>query len=70
MIGCFHAETGVTYEFITNSFKLAPLTIAKIYKARWHVELFFKWIKQHLKIKTFLGTTKNAVLNQVWAVMT
>ena len=70
MIGYFDAESGVTYEFITNNFKLAAPTIAKIYKARWHVELFFKWIKQHLKIKTFLGTTKNAVLNQVWAVMT
>lgn len=70
MIGYFDAETGVTYEFITNNFKLAALTIAKIYKARWQVELFFKWIKQHLKIKTFLGTTKNAVLTQVWAAMT
>ena len=69
LIGYFDAETGVTYEFLTNNFKLAALTIAKIYKARWHVELFFKWIKQHLKIKTFLGTSKNAVLTQVWAAM-
>jgi IS4 transposase len=69
LIGYFDAETGVTYEFLTNNFKLAALSIAKIYKARWHVELFFKWIKQHLRIKTFLGTSKNAVLTQVWAAM-
>ena len=69
LIGYFDAETNVTYEFLTDNFKLAALTIAKIYKARWHVELFFKWIKQHLKIKTFLGTSKNAVLTQIWAVM-
>lgn len=70
LIGYFDAETGITYEFLTNNFKLAALSIAKIYKARWHVELFFKWIKQHLRIKTFLGASKNAVLTQVWAAMT
>jgi hypothetical protein len=70
LVGYFDAETGNTYEFLTDNFKLAALTIAKIYKARWHVELFFKWIKQHLRIKTFLGTSKNAVLTQVWAAMT
>ena len=66
LIGYFDAETGVTYEFLTNNVTLAAMTIAKIYKARWHVELFFKWIKQHLKIKTFLGTSRNAVLTQIW----
>ena len=69
LIGYFDAETGVTYEFLTNNVKLAAITIARIYKARWHVELFFKWIKQHLKIKTFLGTSRNAVLTQVWVAM-
>ena len=69
LIGYFDADTGITYEFLTNNFKLAALTIAKIYKARWHVELFFKWIKQHLKIKTFLGASRNAVLTQIWVAM-
>ena len=60
------AETGTTYVFITNNFLLSALTIAKLYKARWQVELFFKWIKQHLRIKAFLGTSDNAVKTQVW----
>lgn len=58
-----------TYHFLTNNFKFSAKTIADIYKARWQIELFFKWIKQHLKIKTFLGTSKNAVLTQVWVAM-
>lgn len=58
-----------TYEFITNNFKLSASTIANIYKARWDIETFFKWIKQNLKIKTFLGTTENAVLTQIWTAM-
>lgn len=57
------------YEFLTNMFDFSALTIAAIYKARWQIELFFKWIKQHLKIKTFLGTSKNAVLTQIWVAM-
>lgn len=69
LIGYLDAETGVFYEFLTNNFKLAALTVAKIYKSRWQIELFFKWIKQHLKIKTFLGTSKNAVLTQIWVAM-
>jgi len=69
LIGYFDAETGVRYEFLTDNFKLAAITIAKIYKSRWHVELFFKWIKQHLRIKTFLGASRNAVLTQVWTAM-
>jgi hypothetical protein len=55
--------------FITNNFDLSASEIALVYKDRWQVELFFKWIKQNLKIKTFLGTSKNAVMNQIWAVM-
>ena len=55
--------------FLTNNFKLAASTIAGIYKARWQIELFFKWIKQNLKIKSFLGTSKNAVMSQVWVAM-
>ena len=69
LVGYYDAESNVTYEFLTNNFKLAAMTIAKIYKARWQVELFFKWIKQHLKIKTFLGTSRNAVLTQIWVAM-
>jgi IS4 transposase len=49
--------------------KLAASTIAAIYKSRWQIELFFKWIKQNLKIKSFLGTSKNAVLSQIWVAM-
>lgn len=52
--------------FITNNFELSPLTIAQLYKARWQVELFFKWIKQHLRIKAFYGTSENAVKTQIW----
>ena len=54
---------------MTNNFTLAASTIAEIYKARWQIELFFKWIKQNLKIKSFLGTSKNAVMTQVWVAM-
>ena len=57
------------YEYVTNNMKLSALQIAEIYKARWHVELFFKWIKQNLTIKAFLGTSENAVLSQVWVAM-
>ena len=59
-------ETGKTLEFLTNNFALPALTIAKIYKCRWQVELFFKWIKQHLRIKAFYGTSENAVKTQIW----
>ena len=62
-------EDGIVYEFITNIFHLADTTITAIYKARWDIELFFKWIKQNLKIKTFLGTNKNAVMSQIWAAL-
>lgn len=65
-IGFKDAETGIQYFFLTNNFKLAASTIAAIYKSRWQIELFFKWIKQNLKIKRFLGTSKNAVMTQIW----
>ena len=52
--------------FFTNNFELPALTIAQLYKCRWQVELFFKWIKQHLRIKTFFGTNENAVKTQIW----
>jgi hypothetical protein len=59
-------ETDKSLIFITNNFDLPALTIAKLYKARWQVELFFKWIKQHLRIKAFYGTSTNAVKTQIW----
>lgn len=59
----------VTYEFLTDMFHLSAANIALIYKCRWDIELFFKWLKQNLKIKTFFGTSKNAVLTQVWIAM-
>ena len=68
-IGYKDADTGIHYTFLTNHFTLAASTIADIYKARWQVELFFKWIKQNLKVKSFLGTSKNAVLTQIWIAM-
>ena len=57
------------YQFITNNFKLSAREIADIYKERWQVELFFKWIKQNLKIKTFWGTSRNAVFTQIWVAL-
>ena len=60
------AETGKTLVFLTNNFTLPALTIAQLYRSRWQVELFFKWIKQHLRIKRFYGTSENAVKTQVW----
>ncbi len=59
-------ETTNTFVFLTNNFTLSALTIARLYKCRWQVELFFKWIKQHLRIKRFFGTSENAVKTQVW----
>ena len=63
------ADTGIQYTFLTNHFKLAASTIADIYKARWQVELFFKWSKQNLKVKRFLGASRNAVLTQIEIAM-
>ena len=64
-VGYRDPETGKHYVFITNQFKWSAQTIADIYKQRWQVELFFKWIKQNLKIKAFLGTSENAVMTQI-----
>ena len=62
----FDAETKKRLKFLTNNFALPALTITQIYKCRWQVELFFKWIKQHLRIKAFYGTSENAVKTQIW----
>lgn len=61
--------TGKTLVFLTNNTALPALTIAALYKSRWQVELFFKWIKQHLRIKKFLGTSENAVKTQIWCAV-
>ena len=65
-VSYFDAETGKRLKFLTNNFTLPAHTIAQIYKQRWQVELFFKWIKQHLRIKAFYGTSENAVKTQIW----
>ena len=62
----YDKETGNTLVFITNNFKLSALTIAALYKCRWGIETFFKWIKQHLKILSFWGQSENAVRTQIW----
>ncbi len=62
-------ETGKTYVFLTNNFELPAITIAMLYKYRWRIELFFKWIKQHLKVQVFWGESANAVKTQVWAAI-
>jgi transposase len=60
------AETAKRFVFLTNDFRLGAMTICELYRCRWEVELFFKWIKQHLRIKRFFGTSENAVKTQVW----
>ena len=65
-VSYFDADTNKRLKFLTNNFTLPAVTIAQIYKQRWHVELFFKWIKQHLRIKAFYGTSENAVKTQIW----
>jgi len=62
------AETGKRYVFLTNFLKLAARTIAGIYQARWQVELFSKWVKKNQEIKSFVGTSKYAILTQIWTV--
>jgi Transposase DDE domain len=61
--------SGKTLAFLTNNTSLPPLAIAALYKRRWQVELFSKWIKQHLRIKRFLGTSENAVKTQIWCAV-
>ena len=62
----FDAETKKTLVFLTNNFKISALTVAALYKSRWGIETFFKWIKQHLKIQSFWGQSENAVKTQIW----
>ena len=65
----FKTQDGNTLVFLTNNFALPALTITELYRCRWQVELFFKWIKQHLRIKSFFGTSENAVKTQVWIAL-
>jgi transposase len=65
-IGYFDIETNKKFIFLTNNFTLPALTVAQLYKCRWKIEIFFKWIKQYLRIKTFFGTSANAVKTQIW----
>jgi hypothetical protein len=65
-VRCFDQETELNLSFLTNNFTLPALSIADLYKYRWKIELFFKWIKQHLRIKSFYGTSVNAVKTQIW----
>lgn len=65
----FVADDGTEYRFVTNAHHLQAATVAELYRERWKIELFFKWIKQSLKIKTFLGTSENAVLTQIWIAL-
>ncbi|MBN1125069.1 MAG: IS4 family transposase, partial [Sedimentisphaerales bacterium] len=65
-IGYRDIETNKKFIFLTNNFSLDALTIARLYKCRWRIEIFFKWIKQYLRIKTFFGTSVNAVKTQIW----
>ena len=62
----YDLETNKAFVFLSNNFTLSPLTITELYRCRWQIELFFKWIKQHLQIKSFFGTTENAVKTQIW----
>ena len=66
----FDAEKDLRLVFLTNNFQLPALIIAQLYRARWQIELFFRWIKQHLRIRTFYGTSANAVKTQVWVAIT
>lgn len=69
LVGFREPVTNKTLVFLTNNFILSAYTITQIFKARWNIETFFKWIKQNLKIKSFLGTSRNAVLTQIWVAM-
>ncbi|MGH7791396.1 MAG: IS4 family transposase, partial [Thermodesulfobacteriota bacterium] len=69
LVGFHDPETNKQLVFLTNNFLLSAYTITQIFKARWKIEEFFRWIKQNLKIKSFLGTSKNAVLTQIWIAM-
>jgi hypothetical protein len=62
----YSVETAKHFVFLTNNFSVTPLTVASLYRSRWQIELFFKWIKQHLRIKRFFGTSVNSVKTQIW----
>ena len=62
----YDSKSNKTFDFLTNNFTIPALTVADLYRYRWQVELFFKWIKQHLRIKSFFGTSENAVKSQIW----
>jgi hypothetical protein len=65
-VGYRDPVTGKRFRFLTNNFLLPALTIAQLYQARWNIEVFFKWIKQHLHIKSFYGNSENAIKTQIW----
>ena len=69
LVTYWDADTDITYQFVTNLWKIPAQTVADLYKERWQIELFFKWIKQNLKVKSFLGTSKNAVKTQLWIAL-
>jgi len=69
MVTYLDAESGITYQFVTNALDIPAQTVADLYKERWQIELFFKWIKQNLKVKSFLGTSMNAVKTQLWIAL-
>src|SRR4051812_12135491 len=62
-------DRALRFVFLTNNFRIPPLTVAHLYKSRWEIELFFRWIKQHLRIRSFFGTSPNAVKTQIWIAM-
>ena len=66
----FDVDTNKTFIYLTNNFSLSAVTVAELYHCRWRIELFFKWIKQHLRIKAFYGTSENAVKTQIWIAVT
>ena len=68
-VGYRDPETKKHYVFLTNNFKLSAKTIADIYKERWQIEIFFRWIKQNLKIKAFIGNSRNAVMTQIYVAL-
>ncbi|MFA4982219.1 MAG: IS4 family transposase [Candidatus Omnitrophota bacterium] len=69
LVRFFDSKSNKRFMFLTNNFTIEALTVAELYKARWKVELFFKWIKQHLRIKAFFGTSENAVKTQIWVAV-
>jgi Transposase DDE domain/Domain of unknown function (DUF4372) len=69
LVKFYHSESKKVLEFLTNNFRLSAKKIADIYKKRWQIELFFKWMKQHLKVKTFLSTSENGVKIQIWCAL-